>query len=427
VRFDQARTAAAWTLPAHASMFTGRWPYEISTRPDRPLDDTYPTVAEFLRDHGYATAGFAANSYFCSLWYGLGRGFLHYEDVALTPLEIFRSSMIGRYLVRKLSPVNRSRATAYFERKDAATINREVLDWLSSRPDGRPFFAFLNYYDAHDPYLPPDDAPRHFGLIPRSSDDLATLRDWLKATKNELHPRTVELARDGYDDCIAYLDDQIGRLFSELGRKGLLENTIVIVTADHGELMGENGDFGHGQSLHHQVANVPLLVVAPRRAPTGRIISAPVSLRDLPATIVDLVGLTHQSPFPGHSLAGYWSKPGALTADPEELLLTETADELSKVPVNTRAARSLVQNNKLYIRKKDGREELYDLATDAAESHDISGSPEAQHLMDRFRRTMARIDLEAEGLERMRRSTRRHAESTAHKGDSPAAEGLDRL
>ena len=85
VRFDQARTAAAWTLPSHASMFTGRWPYELSTRPDRPLDDTFPTLAEFLRDHGYATAGFAANTYFCSLWYGLGRGFMHYEDVALDP------------------------------------------------------------------------------------------------------------------------------------------------------------------------------------------------------------------------------------------------------------------------------------------------------------------------------------------------------
>jgi arylsulfatase A-like enzyme len=425
VRFDQARTPAAWTLPAHASMFTGRWPYELSTRPDRPLDDTYPTLAEFLRDRGYATAGFAGNTYFCSLWYGLGRGFLHYEDVALTPLEIFRSSMIGRYLLRKFSPGDRSRATAFFERKDASAINCEFLDWLSSRPDGRPFFAFLNYYDAHDPYLPPDGAPRHFGLAPSNSDDLATLRDWLKAIKSELPQRTIELARDGYDDCVAYLDDQIGRLFSELGDRGLLENTVVIVTADHGELLGENGEFSHGQSLRHQVANVPLLVVAPRRVPSGKIIPAPVSLRDLPATIVDLVGLTNQSPFPGHSLARYWSEPGALTADPEEWLLTETADELSKVPVNTRSARSLVHHNKLYIRKKDGREELYDLATDPTESRDISRSPESQELMVRFRRMMERVDAEAEVLEQIRRATRKHSEPTSRLGDSPAAAGLE--
>jgi arylsulfatase A-like enzyme len=171
----------------------------------------------------------------------------------------------------------------------------------------------------------------------------------------------------------------------------------------------------------------PLLVVAPRRAPSARIIPTPVSLRDLPATVVDLVGLTGQSPFPGRSMAGHWSDSGALTADPEELLLTETADELSIVPVKTRVARSLVQHNELCIRNKDGREESYDLATDPTESHDKSGSPEAQHLMARVRGKMARIDIEAEGLERTRRSTPNYGEAAAHNRDSPAArrpEGL---
>jgi len=107
-----------------------------------------------------------------------------------------------------------------------------------------------------------------------------TLRDWLKATKRELLRRTVELARDGYDVCIAALDDQIHRLFSDLGRRELLENTIVIVTADHGELFGEDGSVGHGQSLHHQVANVPLLVVAPQKAPSGKIDPTPQRSQD---------------------------------------------------------------------------------------------------------------------------------------------------
>jgi arylsulfatase A-like enzyme len=166
---------------------------------------------------------------------------------------------------------------------------------------------------------------------------------------------------------------------------------------------------------------------APRKAPSGKIISTPVSLRDLPATVVDLVGLTHQSPFPGRSLAGHWSESGAQTADPEELLLSETADELSKVPTNTRATRSLVQHSKLYIRNKDGCEELYDLSTDPTESHDISGSPEAQHLINRFRTTMARIDVEAQGLERIRRSCPNYGEAAAHNGDSPAGRGPEGL
>ena len=407
VRFDQARAAAAWTLPSHASMFTGRWPYELSARPDRPLDGTYPTLAEFLRDHGYATAGFAANTYFCSLWYGLGRGFMHYEDIALTPIEILRSSIMGRYLVRKISPYNSSRPTAYFERKDAVTINSEVVSWLSTRPAGRPFFAFLNYYDAHDPYLSPKRPPHPFGRTPASSQDFATLRNWLEIVKKRPPPRTVELARDCYDDCIAYLDDQMGRLFSELDARGLLENTLVVVTADHGELMGERGEFGHGQSLHHEVVNVPLVVVAPKRVQSGRIVPTPVSLRDLPATVVDLLGLGHESPFPGRSLARHWSSSSTPAPENDELILTETADEVSKTAITATTARSLLEGNKLYIRKKDGREELYDLASDPAELHDLSGTAKDQPVLAHLRETLHRIDVQAETLERHRRSDRK--------------------
>ncbi len=192
-RFDHARTAAAWTLPSHASMFTGRWAYELSTRLDRPLDGVYPTLAEYLRDHGYDTAGFAANTIFCTTWFGLDRGFLHYEDVAITPLEMLRSSHLGRCLTRKIFPSAscRDRPNAYFNRKDAATINRDFLAWLSRRPKGRPFFAFLNYYDAHDPYLIPEEATSHFGVAPQVMAEIETLRDWQCAAKPGLPVRTL--------------------------------------------------------------------------------------------------------------------------------------------------------------------------------------------------------------------------------------------
>jgi len=192
-RFDQARTAAAWTLPSHASMFTGRWAYELSTRLDRPLDGAHPTLAEYLKAHGYDTAGFAANTIFCTTWFGLDRGFLHYEDVAITPVEILRSSHLGRSLTKKLFPSTscRDRPNGYFNRKDAATINHDFLAWLSRRPKGRPFFAFLNYYDAHDPYLIPDEARSHFGLAPHTSADIETLRDWQRAARPDLPERTL--------------------------------------------------------------------------------------------------------------------------------------------------------------------------------------------------------------------------------------------
>jgi arylsulfatase A-like enzyme len=404
VRFDHARTAAAWTLPSHASMFTGRWPYELLCSPKRPLDATYPTLAQFLRDRGYATAGFVGNTYFCSTWYGLGRGFVHYEAVAVTLLEILRSSELGRILVNKVDPstCNRDRPRAYSNRKDAATINADFSAWLSSRPEGRPFFAFLNYFDAHDPYLTPERARKHFGSEPVTPSDFETLRDWFRVDKAKLSTQTIALARDCYDDCIGYLDDQLGRLFDGLDSKGLLENTLVIVTADHGELFGEHGAFSHGQELYQQVVRVPLVIVAPGRVPSGRTITRPVSLRNLPATVVDLLGLAQESPFPGHSLAQHWTTKSTQADEPEDLLLTETADEVGKVPAGPKSVRALLDHGKLYIRNKDGREELYDIDTDPAEAHDLSKTANAQPLVIRFRDTMHRIDIEAHEIE-MRR------------------------
>src|SRR6185437_5517908 len=104
-------------------------------------------------------------------------------------------------------------------------------------------------------------------------------------------PREIELARDAYDDCIAYLDAALGRLFDELDRRGVMKDTLVIVTSDHGEEIGEHQLVGHGRSLYREELHVPLLMVKPGRVPSGKMVLEPVSLRDLPATIVDLVGL----------------------------------------------------------------------------------------------------------------------------------------
>ena len=345
VRFDQARTPAAWTLPSHASMFTGRWPYELSTRPDRPLDGTYPTLAEVLRDKGYATAGFVGNTYFCNRWFGLDRGFLHYEDVAVCLVEILRSSDMGRALISKVAPsiFTRDRPYAYFNRKDAATINHDMLSWLDSQRKGRPFFAFLNYFDAHDPYISAEGAPRHFGLRPETAEEIAALRDWLHVDKSKIPSRLLQMAIDGYDDGIAYLDDQIGRLFAALDSRGLLENTLIVITADHGELHGEHNNFGHGSHLYRQVADVPLLVVGPRNVPHGKTIRAAGQPARPPRDGGRRVGPRQaRRRFPGARSPG--AGPTAqrrLSAD-EEFLLTETSDELSRTSASEIRARALL-------------------------------------------------------------------------------------
>ena len=106
------------------------------------------------------------------------------------------------------------------------------------------------------------------------------------------------MTRDSYDDCIAFLDEQLGRLLDALQVQGLLENTEVIITSDHGESFGDHGSFCHSYTVNLDEVGVPLVILSPA-VPRGREVDSPVSLRDLPATVVDLLGLSDGSPFPG--------------------------------------------------------------------------------------------------------------------------------
>jgi arylsulfatase A-like enzyme len=401
VRFERARSTAPWTLPSHASLFTGRWPHELSATLECPLDATHPTLAEFLRDHGYVTAGFVANTFFCNSWYGLGRGFVHYEDyyqdnLVVSPEEVLRSSALGRRLLQVIGTATNTRPGVTNRRKDAARINDDFLGWHSAQ-GGRPFFAFLNYIDTHDPYTPPAGFDRHFGLRPETPADVATLQAWDQLDKTKLSPRQIALACDAYDDCLAYLDEQLGRLFAELGRRGVLDRTLVIVTSDHGEHLGEHRIFGHARSLYRPELDVPLLMVAPSGVPTGATVAAPVSLRDLPATIAERLGLGAASPFPGTSLARLWDPALARarsTADPvfsEVAVQTKVSRKPHRAPALRGPMTSLVADGTIYIRNADGREELYDLDDDPAEARDLSGSADAAPILGRFRQSLERL------------------------------------
>ena len=262
-------------------MFTGQWPHRLSVDWDRGLDDSFPTLAEFLARHGYATAGFVANTYYCNARYGLDRGFARYEDFhenqTISLFEAVRCTSLGKCLLGLMGYSMDFAPAEKNSRKTAATMNQDALHWLAQRPSGRPFFLFLNYYDAHAPFVPPEEASKRFGLcaLPRSEQvnmlrrahELNQEKETSKiaaAERARLQRQAIDILVDGYDSSIAYLDDQIGRLFDELRRRGLLENTLVIVTSDHGEHIQERGFSGHGLSLYRRELHVPLLVFPPR-------------------------------------------------------------------------------------------------------------------------------------------------------------------
>ena len=368
VTFEQARSTASWTLPSHASMMTGHWPHQQSARLHGPLDNTHRTVAEFLSARGYATAGFIANTTYCSAETGLARGFAHYEDHDLSSQGILSTSALGRRLLWPGLVIASQWLGGDLKaepRKDAARINGDLLAWLKT-PGKRPFFAFLNYLDAHSPYVPPATFDRHFGVKPESRADRATLDHWFTLDKTTLSPRDIQLASDAYDDCLAYLDEQLGRLFDELDRAGVLGNTLVIVTADHGEQFGEHDLYCHASSLYDPEIHVPLLVILPGGAHAGLSIAEPVSLRNLPATIADVLGQSGDSgsggPFPGRSLARAWDRSRCTEFEP---LLAEvdgpakTAPGLGRSPAFRGPMKALVSGHDAYLRNGDGTEELY--------------------------------------------------------------------
>jgi arylsulfatase A-like enzyme len=407
VRFDQAFATAPWTAPSHASMFTGRWSHELSVGWNRPLDGREATLAEFLGSKGYATAGFVANTTYCSYETGLDRGFAHYEDYDVSLRSVLLcSSIVGRtvnfidkhpVILAALGPCGSAPGSSG-NRKSAARINRDFLAWLErhqQREGDRPFFAFLNYYDAHHPYFPQEADPgfddgRPLGRKPASAAEVQLLKKWWDIDKRRLDPGSIALARDSYDRCIASLDHELGRLFDTLERRGVLGESLVVVTADHGEHFGEHGLFGHGCSLYLPELHVPLLILPPEQSAhahfaAGRIVAAPVSLRDLAATIVTALGpeVADRSPFFGHSLLD-GSPAGPVLAGieaPPEADPNHGASPVCRGPLV-----SVVEHGFQYIRGSDGGEELYDLENDPGEIHNLARTADRAETPEHFRR-----------------------------------------
>ena len=420
IRFDSARSTCPWTLPSHASMFTGRWFHELSSGWLTPLDETYPTLAEFLGTRGYATSAFTANYTYCARDSGLARGFTHFEDHFFPRLTCFKMSAVVNRVLEGIQaiedflegPLEFAELRPYLKylwqlmdtnRKDAAVVNREFLDWLSARrrPE-RPFFTFLNYYDAHYPYQLTPGRMHRFGAVAIDNATRDMIQRWPLLDKTALSAKEIAFAVDSYDECIADLDEQLGVLFDELERRGIIKNTWLVIVADHGESFGEHaGVFCHGTSLYQTEVHVPLLIVPPGGAPAKRVIKETVSLRDLAATVVDVLGMAPGSPFPGESLARLWkeSRPGEYSGG-----ISSSPGLTEVVPLDPRYADSSGLSKRVwplggfaddewsYIRREgEVYEELFDLRIDGKEERNLANDPAARPSLDRMRDRLKKL------------------------------------
>jgi arylsulfatase A-like enzyme len=261
-----------------------------------PLDENVLTLPDVLKSEGYSTGAFLGGSPLWAEDSGLNRGFDRYDD-ATGQVDAYTSTpLIGRHLAVSLGILKSDDNP--FERP-ADEVTDRALKWLNSRPDG-PFFLWVNYFDAHDDYLPPPEfAPE--GLKDRDAQ-MRTNKAW--GTEEKPPPELAERIIRLYDGEIAFIDREIGRLIAHLEEKGLLENTIICVVGAYGEAFGEHGNKYHGLNVYGEDIRIPLVFYdggtdVPPLHVTGR---SPLSTLDVAPSVLDLAGVTIPPAMEGRSV-----------------------------------------------------------------------------------------------------------------------------
>jgi arylsulfatase len=257
VVFERAWSTSSWTLPAHASLFTGVYPSRHGADYDPrggavlgdvielpvaqlmragKLPDDAVTLAELLAERGYATGAFAAGPWLHRS-FGLLQGFAHQDDAVHT-----------------------------FGGRPAAEITAAALSWLEGLPPGAPYFLFANYFDPHAPYEPVG----RYAEFPRAAEPLAYDYEAVMRGTRALDVDARAVLRDRYDAEIRDMDGALGALLHAVQARPGGDRTLIVVTADHGEALGEEGRLGHGFWLSEELTRVPLIVRYPGDRDAGR-------------------------------------------------------------------------------------------------------------------------------------------------------------
>jgi arylsulfatase A-like enzyme len=340
-QYMRAIAPAPWTLPSHAAMFTGQYPFMIgmTTRLiqqpngedliEGPLDDNYHTVAEALAENGYATAAFVANSVYMKPRYNLGQGFGVYDVNRVPAVEL-------------LPP---------------------ALDWLDQQRKD-PFFLFINIMDAH---FPMNTAPQPGVVDGPVPQDPELFRRLIDVIMPQTAPPDEALRQEviaQYDTGIANADVGVGLVLDRLRQLGLYDDTLIIVTSDHGEYLGEHGLVGHSKDVYEPTAHVPLAIHVPgqRRA---RAVVPPVSL-------VDLAGLILSEALGPRAMAGYAEFMRGNSAQFPVLCENHFSRRWDVFDERwghrfRRERTAIYEWPWKYIASSDGAHELYQLDTDPAE------------------------------------------------------------
>ncbi|MGH2459098.1 MAG: sulfatase family protein, partial [Chloroflexota bacterium] len=354
------------------------------------------TLATVFEGAGYQTAGLyswvSLDPQFC----GLNQGFQTYQGYVLNRGTVFSNPQLEQLAhtyrqIKSAVPVISAADAVIGESQDmeetldgrADVTNQAVFNWLDGHAGTDPFFLWVHYFDPHYPYAPPAGWDHILGLNYQGTID-GSVDTIHKIENHELTPNAADLARLGelYQGEIAFTDNQLGKLFDYLTKLGIADDTIVVVTGDHGESFGEHGDWTHGLKVYETEIRVPLLMRYPRRLPAGLVVPAPAQLIDIMPTVLELAGVAAQRPVQGQSL---FSIVQGATKGSDRAAFTELADD-SFVSVLNFGEWKLIHNN------ANGELQLYNLNVDEAEQTNLANEqPQTTTELDARLRDLMKI------------------------------------
>jgi len=374
VLFENAIAPTSWTLASHASMFTGLLPQQHGADWVVPLSSSPWTLAEILRSRGYDTAGFVGNPLYLQKGWGIAQGFETYNDNSFSLRHNLAQTFLGNVFVQPLYQSLWSYDP--FDRRNAQQLNASVFRWYRHRPQ-HPFFLFINYFDTHLPYITSRPYSDHFGKA-----SMALERQLVVSQKLGEQPAPFSAAEKksliaDYDNCLAYLDNQVGDLLNFLRRSPEWQNTVVIITSDHGEEFGRHDSYSHGYNLYRGALRVPLIIAGPG-VPQGVRISHLVATRQLFSTVLDMAG-GGKTPFSRTSLARFWN-PDFKPTPFDNSVVSEL------VPLNDPDEQDIMISLTIpqwqYIEHRSGRQELYNWTLDPEEQDNLAASPQQQATLE---------------------------------------------
>ncbi len=352
-RVVRAYATAPWTAPTHASIFTGLFPFQHgvhtvvvpSDAKDNvaPLSSSYLTLAETFRAAGYRTAAFVANSVYLSKQFGMDQGFETYT----------------------------------VKREYGSRLNSLVFEWLRAN-ETKPFFLFVNYIDTHRPYnVSPSGGGRFSAPTDKTPDQLLDLLyDHVLGAAGPAPKSLVQAVIDQYDTAIANVDHSIGQLFDFLRQHGLFDDTMIVLTSDHGEYFGEHRLVEHSKDVYEQALRVPLIIKLPHQR-AGAVDERVISSVDLPRLILD----TPPLPVRQRVRGAFPYRPGnhPVLAENYYTRLRDLRNPKFGARFN-RIRTAFYANPYKYIRSSDGKNELYNLANDPGEHTNlIAGDEQVAH------------------------------------------------